>query len=102
MDAAWRASLWGQCGAAIDMLDDALRGCPDALWQVRVWDAPFAVFWNLAHPAGQLDDLVWQDLCAVLVHPEQVIEALTRAAQGQWLPQDLHARREHLRRASGS
>ena len=51
MDASWRTSLWGQCGAAIDMLDDALRGCPDALWHARVWDAPFAVFWNIAHHA---------------------------------------------------
>jgi site-specific DNA recombinase len=47
-------------------------------------------------PAGQLDDLVWKDLCEVLTHPESIIEALRRAHGGGWLPQELKARQKNL------
>ncbi len=50
-------------------------------------------------PAQQLDELVWQDVCAVLTHPEYIAAALQRAQGGLWLPQQLHARRENLRKA---
>lgn len=50
-------------------------------------------------PAGQLDELVWQDVCEVLTHPETIAAALQRAQGGQWLPQELQARRENLRKA---
>jgi site-specific DNA recombinase len=49
-------------------------------------------------PAQQLDDLVWHDLCALLRHPEQLAYALERAHGGHWLPQELQARREALRK----
>jgi site-specific DNA recombinase len=49
-------------------------------------------------PAGQLDALVWADLCALLREPAHLRAALERAHGGAWLPQDLAARREHLRR----
>jgi site-specific DNA recombinase len=49
-------------------------------------------------PAGQLDALVWDDLCQVLTHPEALRLALERAHGGHWLPQELQARRETLRR----
>jgi site-specific DNA recombinase len=49
-------------------------------------------------PARELDELVWQDLCEVLTHPESIGEALQRAHGGGWLPQELQARRENLRR----
>jgi site-specific DNA recombinase len=49
-------------------------------------------------PAGQLDELVWQDLCQIMTHPESIIQALERAYGGHWLPQELQARRENLRR----
>ena len=49
-------------------------------------------------PARQLDELVWQDLCEVITHPESITQALERAFGGQWLPQELQARRESLRR----
>jgi site-specific DNA recombinase len=48
-------------------------------------------------PARQLEALVWQDLCALLTHPEQIAQALARAHGGGWLPQELQARREQLR-----
>jgi site-specific DNA recombinase len=50
-------------------------------------------------PAGQLDDLVWHDLCAVLTHPESITQVLERAHGGHWLPQEVQDRREQLRRA---
>jgi site-specific DNA recombinase len=49
-------------------------------------------------PAAQLDALVWRDLCALLTHPEQITEALARAHDGGWLPQELQARCLQLRR----
>lgn len=47
-------------------------------------------------PAHPLDDLVWQDLCAVLTHPNSIAQALERAQAGAWLPQELQARRTQL------
>ena len=47
-------------------------------------------------PAGQLDELVWADLCAVLQLPELVAEALERAHRGAWVPQELRRRQATL------
>jgi hypothetical protein len=56
----WQTVLWRQFGAAIDMLDDALRDCPDELWTAEVWEERavpgFSAFWCLAHHA-----LFWLD-----------------------------------------
>ncbi len=57
-----KTSIWQQFGAAIDMLDTALRACPDALWRGRLWANPaessaFSEFWNLAYHT-----LFWLDL----------------------------------------
>jgi site-specific DNA recombinase len=49
-------------------------------------------------PTQQLDDLVWQDLCDVIMHPQSLTHALERAYGGHCLPQELQARRESLRR----
>jgi len=49
-------------------------------------------------PVGQLDELVWRDLCALLSEPEPLATAVARAHGGAWLPQELLARRETLRR----
>ena len=49
-------------------------------------------------PARQLDDLVWRDLRELLTNPESVSQALARAHGGDWLPQELQARRENLRK----
>ena len=49
-------------------------------------------------PAGQLDELVWQDLCEVLTHPDMITFALQQAQAGNWLPQEMQARRDNLRR----
>lgn len=50
-------------------------------------------------PVEQLDALVWADLCEVLLHPECLAHALQRAQGGHWLPQEVQARRENLRKA---
>ncbi|HEY6074198.1 MAG TPA: recombinase family protein, partial [Anaerolineales bacterium] len=53
-------------------------------------------------PVEQLDNLVWQDLCDALMHPESITYALERAQGGHWLPQELQARRERLRKGQFS
>lgn len=57
--------LWRQFGAAIDTLGDALRDCPDELWEEKLWQdqsdqwvaAGFSSFWYLGYHA-----LFWLDL----------------------------------------
>lgn len=57
--------LWRQFGAAIDTLGNALRDCPDALWEEGLWGddrdqwvaAGFSKFWYLGYHA-----LFWLDL----------------------------------------
>lgn len=50
-------------------------------------------------PAQALDELVWQDLVELLSQPELIIQALHRAQTGEWLPQQLQARRQNLNQA---
>jgi site-specific DNA recombinase len=50
-------------------------------------------------PSQPLDDLVWADLCNLLTHPTWLTQAFTRAQTGAWLPQELQARQDNLRRA---
>jgi hypothetical protein len=60
MDAMWRESLWRQFGAAIDMLESALRACPEELWSARLWggDRPeLSEFWYVGY-----NTLFWLDL----------------------------------------
>jgi len=35
VNAVWKAALWGQFGASIDMIENAVLACPDALWSNR-------------------------------------------------------------------
>lgn len=53
-------------------------------------------------PVGQLDEVVWGDLCEVIKRPELITLELERAWGGQWLPEELRARRGSLRRAGAS
>lgn len=62
MDANLKTSLWGQFGAAIDTLEDALGSCPDQLWEASLWDNPveeveYTQFWFLVYHT-----LFWLDL----------------------------------------
>jgi site-specific DNA recombinase len=47
-------------------------------------------------PADKLDALVWQDLCDILTSPTFITHELTRAQNGDWLPQALQERRQTL------
>lgn len=42
-----RQILWRQFAAALDMLGDALRACPNSLWEESLWKSPggFSTFW---------------------------------------------------------
>src|SRR5258708_26414312 len=50
-------------------------------------------------PVGQLDDVWWQHMCHLLSDPSNLAEALRRAQGGNWLPQEMQARREQHRKA---
>jgi site-specific DNA recombinase len=50
-------------------------------------------------PGDALDELVWQDLCHLMTHPELITQALARARSGEWLPQQMQARRKTLEQA---
>ncbi len=50
-------------------------------------------------PAEQLEQLVWNDLCVVLQHPEQIGLALERAHSGAWLPEELQQRQASIQQA---
>jgi hypothetical protein len=57
--------LWRQYAVAIDSFGDALRACPDELWEQQLWDdqmdqwvaAGFSAFWYLGYHT-----LFWLDL----------------------------------------
>lgn len=61
----WGTTLWNQFGAAIDVLENAISECPDALWTGRLWEVhsdrplPDAVaeFWYIVYHT-----LFWLDL----------------------------------------
>lgn len=48
MDTTWKAIIWNQFGAAIDMLENAIRACPDEVWSSRSRQ-PNKDFWYLAY-----------------------------------------------------
>ena len=55
MDTLWKTSLWSQFGAAIDMLENDVRACPDELLLRDRSQQP--EFWYVAYHA-----LFWLDL----------------------------------------
>jgi len=50
----WKSDIWRQFGAAIDMLENAIQACPEALWRDRSREPEF---WYLA-----FHTLFWSDL----------------------------------------
>lgn len=62
MNSLAKTIIWQQFGAAIDMLNNAIRACPDDLWRAQLWDAPaeqleYSQFWYLTYHT-----LFWLDL----------------------------------------
>lgn len=53
MDTLWKTSLWQQFGAAIDMLENGVRACPDELWTASLW---------LADPKQPVWSQVWYNV----------------------------------------
>lgn len=53
MDLTYRTIVWKQYGAALDMLEDAIRLCPDHLWTAVLWKDPddmrYGQFWFIAY-----------------------------------------------------
>ena len=52
MDTFWSTAIWRQFGGAIDMLENAIKTCPDPLWNARLWKSPalhpeFSEFWYI-------------------------------------------------------
>ncbi len=62
MDTLWRAILWQQFGAAIDMLDNAVVACSDALWRQPVWHDPSVPSWRTEFWRVAYHTLFWLDL----------------------------------------
>jgi site-specific DNA recombinase len=91
----------GRCQAACTALTSASGHSYYRCWRsVQGLDAQAATRCQARYsPADQLDALVWHDLCELLAHPEWIRYALERAHGGHWLPQELQARKETLRRA---
>ena len=85
MDPLWRAAIFQQFGATIDMLENALVACPTPLWTQRLWRDPpppefppqFAEFWYVTFHA-----LVWLDLYLSGV-PEEEFAPPAPFAQGE-------------------
>jgi hypothetical protein len=62
MTVPWNTIIWQQFGAAINMLENALRACPDPQWRDPLWDDPtdapeYTEFWFIAYHS-----LFWLDL----------------------------------------
>jgi hypothetical protein len=62
MDDELKTIFWRQFGAAINMLENALRACPDELWTAELWSnssqpAGLSQFWYIA-----FHTLFWLDL----------------------------------------
>jgi hypothetical protein len=62
MDTFWRETLWRQFTAAIDMLENAIRDCPEELWEECMWGdhsqrPDLSKFWYIAYHT-----LFWLDL----------------------------------------
>lgn len=61
MTDAWKSMVWGQLGAAVDMLENAIAACPDALWgdrsrQPEFWYVVYHTLFLLdAYLSGELD-----------------------------------------------
>ena len=53
-------------------------------------------------PADQLDEVVWNDLCHILMHPTELTNARERAHGQHWLPQQLQQRQTNLRKGRHS
>ena len=60
VDDEWKQMIWGQLGAAIDMLENALLACPDDVW--RAGEPPRALWYLTFHTLFFLDLYTYGEL----------------------------------------
>jgi len=99
LDADLRSDLWNQFGASIDMLENAIRACPDAQWTgPRVTQA----FWYLAfHTLFWLDHDLAEDDAPFAPPPPYTLSELDPAGaypERPYRKDELLAYLEHGRR----
>src|SRR5512143_299081 len=67
MDATLKTIIWRQFGAAIDMLENAMRACPEVVWSDRTRQPEF---WYIAfHTLFYLDCYLSESLSAFAPPP---------------------------------
>jgi hypothetical protein len=107
MDPDWKTMLWRQFGAAIDMLENALRACPDELWKARLWSDPdfppeFSEFWYVASHALFWLDLYLSGAVEGFAPPApfglEELDPAGRLPEKQYTRDELQAYLEHCRR----
>jgi hypothetical protein len=127
MDSDWKITLWRQFGAAIDMLEDGIRVCPEDLWSDNSKKPPV---WCLVHhtlfwldyylteliegfappppfgleeldPAGKLPERVYskEELLAYLEHGRNKCRNTILALEGEKVHQDCGPKRPGLTNA---
>src|SRR3972149_618477 len=75
MDTTWKAIIWNQFGAAIDMMENAIRACPDEVWgdfsKKPEWKKKDVVgFWYLVYHALFFLDYYLSDSATEVVTEE--------------------------------
>jgi hypothetical protein len=99
MDVNLSQSVWEQFGAAIDMLGDVIRACPDELWQARLYDEKelppeFAEFWYISsHVIFWLDYYLSEPVELYVPPPPFTLNELDPAGL---LPERIYTRAELL------
>lgn len=96
MTMSWQVGVWRQFAAAIDMLDNALRACPDALWQERLYhersgQPEFAEFRYVAYHILFWLDFYLSDAAAGFAPPPPFTMSETEAGA---LPDRVYTRAE--------
>ncbi len=99
MDANWKAALWQQFGAAVDMLENAVAACPDDLWADR---SQRPEYWYLVyHTLFFLDLYLTGSVDAFEPPPPFTLDELDpegRLPERPYLKGELRGYLEHARR----
>jgi hypothetical protein len=70
MDNFWKTMIWRQFGASIDMLENAMRACPDKIWSDH---SKQPEFWYIAYHTLFFLDYYLSDPTAPFVPPSPFI-----------------------------
>lgn len=96
METTFRAMLWQQFGAAIDMLENALVACPATLWQGHLWidseGAEYGTFWDITYHT-----LYWLDLYLTGCPVEEFTPPLKKRSDDGIPKDELHTYLKQLR-----